>query len=100
MPRTNLDPSDYLKIKQATPERRQSVTIEALTPEAIARDAFYSALVSFLYLHWLETGMSPTLSLIAFRNAVLNGEILSGNPIATKYVEETLLLPSPPEPQF
>lgn len=79
MPRLEKNPLGFLH-ERGGGEELVSAPAEHLsyTPEeATRRDRFNSALVSYTYLHWLQTGASRTISAYAFKLAIKHGEVLS-----------------------
>lgn len=79
MPRLDKNPLGFLWERSSGEERApQPVEHLSYTPEeATRRDRFNSALVSYTYLHWLQTGASRTTSAYAFKLAIKHGEVLS-----------------------
>jgi hypothetical protein len=78
MPRTHLNPRPFLKARYTQKKAAQESQVEAYVGEEAQKwDALNSALVSFMYLHWLETGAPDYVSQVAFRNAVKAGHILA-----------------------
>jgi hypothetical protein len=79
LPKTHIHPEGFLSGRRADAEeywRNRVITYEG--EEAQKWDRFNAAMVSFMYLHWLETGASPAASRGAFRKALERGELLDG----------------------
>jgi hypothetical protein len=79
LPKTHINPAGYLSSLDADAAenwRNRVITYEG--EEAQKWDRFNAAMVSFMYLHWLETGASPAASRGAFRKALERGELLDG----------------------
>ena len=78
MPRLDKNPRGFL-IERGGGEEWGPPPAEhnRYTPEeATRRDRINSAMVSYMYLHWLQTGAPRHLSAVAFRDAVKRGDIL------------------------